>query len=198
MKATKITVVSIVLGVLTLLSCTKEPEKGDKGDKGDAGRNGIDGINGTNGNNGTNGTNGQDGEDGNANVQSQTFTVNTWTHFGTVGQPGDGYYVQLNYPAITNDIVSTGAVIAYMTGVSGAWVALPYSEPKSSYTTYINYTYQLNQALIQIQDSDFFTPQPSGTTYIKIVVISSAARLANPELDYTNYYEVKGAFNLKD
>ena len=43
------------------------------------------------------------------------------------------------------------------------------------------------------------SPWTSTTTLgFKAVLISSAARIANPDIDYTDYNQIKTAFNLED
>lgn len=129
---------------------------------------------------GKDGPPGPAGATGNANVKSQTFVVNTWDWSSNS--------VLLYDPNITQAIVDNGAVQVYLQGDPGVWIALPLSFSGLE----IVYDYQVN--FIRITASS----QPPTQQTFKVVAIASSARLANPNVDYTNYEEVKATFNLKD
>lgn len=175
---------SFALLAMIFASCTKD---------GPVGPTGPAGTNGTNGSNGNNGTN------GNANVHTQNFTINSeWYHYGTAGQPDEGYQVDIPCSIITSDIVSAGAVLAYASGDNQMWMALPYTNPTGLSETYpysssVNYIYITNDISIFYQDNDFYTSNP-GLTYIKVITI--AGQTLNPKIDYENYSEVKEYYNL--
>jgi len=154
MKTIKRTVLlTLIASVSLLFSCAKDGKDGLPGPAGPA---------------------------GNANVQSQTFVVNTWDWSSNS--------VLLYDPNITQAIVNKGAVQVYVQGDPGVWVALPLTISGS----YIVYDYQLNYVRITTDS------QPPTQQTFKVVAIASSARLANPNVDYTNYEEVKATFNLKD
>lgn len=77
------------------------------------------------------GATGPAGKDGNANVKSQTITIteSQWNHTGTVGEPGDGYEAIQTSSIITSDIVSKGAVMAYLSVDNLEWGSLPFTVP---------------------------------------------------------------------
>ena len=131
---------------------------------------------------GKQGEQGVAGRDGNANVSSYTFDVyaGDWSSNS----------VFLYNPNITQSIVNSGAVQVYMESspYSGIWAALPLSISG----TEIIHAHQLNYVEI------IASPQPSSHERFKMVVIASSARLANPNVDYLNYEEVKKTFNLVD
>ena len=151
------------------------------------------------------GPTGPEGPAGNANVKSMSFTVtaNQWYHIGTTGTPGERFETILTVPIITQDIVSTGAVNMYISQNGNQWTAMPYTYPTGTGPTY-GFTeswicsYSLNQAIIDLQDSDFNTQPPSATVFVKIVAVAASGRIANPDLDWNNYSAVKAAFDLKD
>ena len=174
MKTIKRTVLlTLIASVSLLFSCAKDGKDGLPGPAGSA------------------------GPAGNANVKSQTFTSN-WVHIGTQGQSGDGFLSTHSSSIITSDIVNNGAVLAYyFNSTLNAWITLPFSEPFSSWTSHWRYNYKNNLINFIKEDSDFFTSNPGNITF-KVVAIASSARLANPNVDYTNYEEVKATFNLKD
>lgn len=181
-----ITVIAVMLTSIFVFDGCKKPKDG------------INGLNGTNGTNGTNGAVGATGATGNANVQTQTLTFNTWSHFGTAGQAGDGYQSTQTCSIITPTIVSTGAVLAYFSASTTQWVALPYTEPNSTWTSHWTYGYLANQFIFQTQDSDFLTVDPSGSPlYVKVVCVASA-RMGDPNINWSDYNDVKKKLNLPD
>lgn len=193
MKATKITVVSLLLGVLTLLSCTKEPVKGDKGDKGDAGRNGIDGINGTNGQAGTNGTNGTNGQDGEDALGAKTF------NFSLTFNVGDTYKSYNGITGYDADDVILFFVHYESLGSTAYWSSLPMIF--SSLNIIPEFSDQTGMVFINTLKSNGTSGSPWASTTtlnFKAVLIKSSQMIANPNVDYTNYNEVKNTFNLKD
>jgi len=134
---------------------------------------------------GANGINGNDGINGNANVSSATYTGN-W-----INQGGGEWDVTLNIPTITSTVLNSGSINTYLSADGGqSWIALPtYANPVSMLVVY-----QVSTVGIAAVGG---TSAPTATLF-KVVIIPSSARIANPNIDYTNYYEVKGAFNLED
>jgi hypothetical protein len=133
------------------------------------------------------------GADGNANVKSATFSTVAadWTGDGV-----EGYSITLSTPIITADIVATGAVMCYM-DISGTTYALPYSYLYNGFSRHMLYTYETGAITVSRRDDDGATTNPgtSGAT-IKVVAISSTGLIQNPNLDLSNYEEVKEAFDL--
>jgi hypothetical protein len=170
-------VLSIMLITLSMLSCKKE---GPIGPQGPAGTNGINGI---------------DGVDGNANVI--TYTVNTTSANWTCSSI---CYVDVTCPGITQDIVNTGSVHVFMESPTqaGAWLNMPWTEMFSGYISNYNFVFVLGTLRISKSDSDLTTPANPGTRKFKIVVIASSGKLIHPEVDYTNYNEIKEAFDIAE
>lgn len=166
-------------------SCTKEVvgPQGPQGEQGVAGSNGQDG---------------QDGQDGNANVKAYSFTAQPgdWFSFGTSGEVGYGWGVTYSLSAITQDIVNNGTVLLYY-NTGSAMVAMPYSFPEDGYVETYLYGYYAGGIQIERYDTDLFTTPPPAARTFKIVVIGGSARLANPDLDLTNYEEVMAFYGLK-
>ena len=135
---------------------------------------------------GTNGTN------GNANVVSSSITSSNWVY----SSPSWG--ISFTYPAITQDIIDKGAVLVYLK-VGSAYNQLPLTIYQSA--TYSS-TYEVSTIVggltIFATDSDLTQPNNPGSKTFKIVVIAASQRMANPNVNYGNYNEVKKAFNLKD
>jgi hypothetical protein len=168
----KLFIALFLLSVCVFQGCKKE---GPMGPQGQAGTNGIDGI------------------DGNANVK--TYTVNTsssnWTCSGFC-------YTDVTCSGITQDIVNTGSVHLFMESPTqvGAWLNMPWTDMNSGYISTYNFVYALGTLRISKVDSDLTTPTNPGTRKFKIVVIASSGKLAHPEVDYTNFEEIREAFDI--
>lgn len=178
MKTTCKIISTIALSVVIALSgCVK----GDKGPKGDTGAQGAQGATGPQGN------------QGNANVQSATFTVSasSWV----ISPPS--YYATINYSAITQSIVNTGAVLVYWSNGSGGYSQLPLTYyPTASYSRNMEPVSYNGGVNIWVYDSDLTQTIAPGTQVYKIVVIAS--NYMKPGVNHDNYNEVKQAYNLQD
>jgi hypothetical protein len=137
---------------------------------------------------------GKDGKDGNANVQSSTITFSSWNW-----DSGNNYeYSDFTWSAITSSIASNGAVLVYLSTPAG-WAPLPRTVyPTTGYSQSQRFVYNTGTLRIIVQDSDLTQPAPLGTWTIKVLAIESNIRKANPDLDWSNYNEVKGRFHLED
>jgi hypothetical protein len=176
-KTTLLMNVCLISGILLFNSCAKDGAVGPAG---------------------TNGAVGPTGPTGNANVHSQTITVNSWnwTHFGTQGQPGDGYQANILYPAITQEIIDKGMVMVYQISNNAA-IPLPitiFSKAGSNYSRTFTYAIGVGEIDFAVFDSDFITIAPSSTMTFKVVVASGMK--GKPNIDWNNYNEVKQMFSL--
>lgn len=135
---------------------------------------------------------GADGKDGTANVTSSTISISTWALSGVV------YSATLSIGAITQDVMSNGAVLFYISDGGNGWIAMPYSFYMSGYQSMYYADWYLGGAVIYNKNSNLATPAYPGTRIFKIVTIGGAARLAYPDLDWNDYNTVKETFNLKD
>ena len=132
------------------------------------------------------------GADGNANVVSTTFTSSAWTF------NSPSWMLSYNYPAITQEIINTGAVLVYIR-VNNSYNQLPLTFYQSSdYSTTIEVSNSVGGVNIFWTDSDLVQPINPGTQTFKVVVIAASAKIQNPGVDYSNYEDVESAFNLKD
>ncbi len=143
---------------------------------------------------GKDGAPGAQGPQGNANVVSGLTTVTNWTYDGT----NKLYTATIIDNNITQAIVDNGAVLVYLVGVSGGNLLLPATiYPAASYSETLTSWYNLQQVIIQVQDSDLTQPNNPGSLKFRIVKISG--RIASHRnIDFENYELVKRAFNLKD
>lgn len=155
------------------------------------------------------GPQGPAGQDGNANVASSTVTVNSndWQWLNNSGQ----WMVEIDYPAINNNVYNYGAVLVYM-AVDNAWSQVP-----------LTYYYQdvitnnegqqetinceasievatLNDGGVRLfwTESDFYDGMRPETHDFKIVAIEASVYANRTDVDYSNYNAVKTAFQLAD
>lgn len=137
------------------------------------------------------GPQGPAGKDGNANVHGQVFTVSNWSY------SAPSYYSDISYSAITQDIINTGAVLVYLSNGSGGYSQLPLTYyPSSAYSRTFETVSYPGGVRIYVTDSDLTQPVTPGTSSFKVVAISSSARIAHPEIDYSDYEEVAKVFHL--
>ena len=146
------------------------------------------------------GTNGTNGTNGNANVTgSNTVTLNNWT-----SEYDDGiefvFSKTITWSGITQAIVDKGAVMVYA-GDVGEWVALPYAETGSDFSTTFVFVFTTGTVTIYAMGyDDSGSPSPSDFdgTVVRIVAIAASNRAANPDVNLNDYNAVKKAFKLKD
>lgn len=137
---------------------------------------------------------GTNGQDGNANVQLTTFAITSWTESGVSYKAASPWLSD-----ITQNIVDNGAVHTYMSNGSGGWEPLPLTlYPSSTYSRTYTAVHYLNGVTLWVNDSDLNLPSDPGTRSFKVVAVAASAKIANPDVDYTNYEEVKQTFNLLD
>lgn len=167
----KITLLVVIASVLTTFSCTKEGKEGPPGPVGTS------------------------GPKGDAGPQAKTF------NFNLTFNAGDTYKSYSGITGFNNDDV----LLVYIFNANyGAdyYVQLPYMlGGATGINIYAEFSEVDGYLYINTEKADGTAGSPwTSTTTLgfKAVLISSTARLANPNIDYTNYKEVKTIFNLKD
>lgn len=136
---------------------------------------------------------GINGVDGNANVK----TIMVWDVSWSYSSPS--YQTIIPHNDITQDLVDRGVVLVYARLNSGAYNQLPTTfYQSSSYSTSIEVASIAGSVTLFWTDSDLSQPSYPAINDFKIVLIPSTAKLAKPDLDYSNYEEVKASFGLKD
>ncbi|WP_297509146.1 hypothetical protein [Flavobacterium sp.] len=139
------------------------------------------------------GKDGKDGVDGNANVIG-TNTVTTSSSNWSSNTSGSFWYTTLSLPAITQSIIDKGVVSLFKSDSNGAWIAMPYTIGNQSWY------YEFGVGFINIYTTNTnlsSMPNPA-TQKFRVVVISASNRIANPNVNWKNYDEVKYALNLED
>lgn len=172
-------ILAICTVTLLLASCAKDGETGPQGPAG------------------------QNGADGNANVSSQTIKVSSsdWVLYNnTLG--GLDWVAQKYVPQITSDIISNGMVMVYMrqtySGGGYYYVALPFSWVINT-NSMRTYGFSISEGTLNIHVEDTDNSLGGlGTYYFKVVTVDGNRLASNPNVNLSNYKEVKVAFNLSD
>ena len=154
------------------------------------------------------GPQGPAGKDGNANVASSTVTVysNNWQWVNNCQ-----WMVEIDYPAINNNVYNHGAVLVYM-DVDGAWSQVPLTYYYQDVITNDDGTQETVNCAASIEaatlsdggvrlfwtESDFFDGMRPQTHNFKIVAIEASVYDHRTDVDYSNYEAVKTAFQLAD
>jgi hypothetical protein len=138
----------------------------------------------------------------NANVYSSTVTVyeSDWRWDDV------SWRVDLEYDAINLAVHNDGAVLVYMDN-ENTWRQLPMT---FYYTDYDNQGNLVNcSSSLEVSsydggvsifwtENDFYNGRRIGTHRFKIVTLSNADYSARPDVDYSNYEEVKRVFQIKE
>ena len=192
----------MILAVLFSASCTKVGPMGPQGPQGPAGPVGPVGPQGPAGNDGN------DGNDGYVNVASSTLTINSndWQWVNDCQ-----WMVEINYPAINENVFNYGAVFVYM-DVDGAWSQVPLTYYYQDVITYENGEQELINCAASIEvatlsdggvrlfwtESDFYNGYRPDTHKFKVIAIEATLYGNRSDVDYSNYEAVKAAFQLAD
>ena len=151
---------------------------------------------------------GPQGPAGNANVASSTITIypNDWEWVNDCQ-----WMVEIDYPAINDNVFNHGAVLVYM-DVEGAWSQVPLTYYYEDVLTYDDGTEEPICCAASIEvatlsdggvrlfwtESDFFNGYRPDTHDFKIVAIEASVFSHRSDVDYSNYEAVKTAFQLAD
>ena len=150
------------------------------------------------------GPQGPAGHDGNANVASSTVTVysNDWRWVNDCQ-----WMVEIDYPAINNNVFNHGALLAYM-DVDGSWSQLPltyYYQDQLDNGDLINCAASIEVVTLSDggvrlfwTESDFYAGARPQTHDFKLVAIEATVYANRSDVDYSNYEAVKTAFQLED
>jgi hypothetical protein len=155
------------------------------------------------------GPQGPAGHDGNANVASSTLTIKSsdWQWQANNSQ----WMVEIDYPAINNNVFNHGAVLVYM-DVDGAWSQVPLTYYYQDWiTNEENQQVLINcEASIEVvtlsdggvrlfwTESDFYDEMRPETHDFKVVAIEATVFATRSDVDYSSYEAVKKAFQLAE
>lgn len=133
------------------------------------------------------------GNYGNANINSMTFTVNSWNSSSWC------YFYDIPVSTLTQMVQDQGAVSVYISIDNGSdWVALPYTSVNTIdyFMEYLTFTGTVEVQWIYNGNGIGTNPNSyfGSSCMFKIVTVSPAGRLANPDLNWKNYSEVVKRF----
>lgn len=154
------------------------------------------------------GPQGPAGHDGNANVASATVTIypNNWEWVNDCQ-----WTVEIDYPAITDNVFNHGAVLVYM-DVEGTWSQVPLTYYYQDLLTYDDGSQEVINCEASIEvatlsdggvrlfwtESDFYDGMRPDTHDFKIVAIEANVYRDRSDVDFSSYEAVKKAFQLAD
>ena len=157
---------------------------------------------------GPQGPQGPAGQDGNANVASSTLTIRSsdWHWVNEYSQ----WQVEIDYPAINNNVYNHGAVLVYM-DVDGVWSQVPLTYFYQDVVN-TNGTQEVINCAATIEvgtlsnggvrlfwtENDFYDGNRPQTHDFKIVAIEASVYSHRSDVDYSDYNAVKTAFQLTD
>jgi len=140
---------------------------------------------------GDKGDTGPQGAQGNANVQTYSFTVasSSWTLIG------NEYDATITVPALTQNVLDKGLVSVFTSADATHWSGLPLSFQGRE----INFVLSLSTvSLVYTLDNGSSPSSPPNNNQFKVIIVPGSSRLANPNVNWNDYKEVKAALNLRD
>jgi hypothetical protein len=148
-----------------------------------------DGEDGATGPQGEQGIQGEPGEDGNANVQSYLFEDQAFS----AGQ------VSFDVPAITQDILDYGAVLAYLRPQGATfWYGIPYYYQSASLTVYGIFPGLVRlSSTFDVSSYDFRFVVIEGNEGSTSKSMSVEQELKQAGVDISDFYEVADYYGLE-
>ncbi len=112
---------------------------------------------------------------GNADISTVDFNVQSsqWLETGTWQVAGYGYYVDLDFPELTNNVIQYGTVNLYLKS-GDAWIPVPvyFYNQIDQYQFQGGYFFRMQQGVFSIEyyESDGETQNP-GTQIFRLVIV---------------------------
>jgi hypothetical protein len=130
-------------------------------------------------------------------VSAHTFSISNWNY------ASPEHYADLPVAAITSANINSVGVMVYYSAYPDVWVSVPYTVYGTVHDYHMGFLYDPGTVEVTwMYDGTSMGSDPNtyyGTTVkCKVVVVPSTARLANPNLDWNDYEQVKRRFHLKD
>lgn len=134
------------------------------------------------------------GSYGNANITSLTVSISSWAW-----DPSQYFdYSDTSLSEITPDVYDNGLVNVYSRTAIG-WAQWPRTMVLGGgITVNQRFYYQVGTIKFVMANSDQTSSSLAYPTTFKVVIITPAAKLANPHVDWSNYSEVQETFKLID
>jgi hypothetical protein len=145
----------------------------------------------------------RNGTDRNENAIAYTMiTANNWIALYDDGTEFS-YSSTLTWSTLTPEIRDRGMVVAYLkTDTSSEWYALPYSYSGDTHSDAFNYSF--NTGLVNITYDGYDDAGSPGTAAlngeltVRLVAVPSDVRRANPDLNWSDYSQVRAKFKLPE
>jgi len=112
---------------------------------------------------------------GNAEMSTVDFNVQTsqWQELGTWQVAGYGFYVDLDFPELTSNVIQNGMVSLYMKS-GDSWIPVPvyFYNQTDQYQFQGGYFYRMKQGIFSIEyyENDGQTGNP-GTQIFRLVIV---------------------------
>lgn len=113
---------------------------------------------------------------GNADIRTVDFTVQNadWVEYGTPGEEGYGFAVDLKFSEITNNVIQNGMVTLYMKR-GDSWTSVPFnyfyrSGDQVDFQGGYFYSMKIGVFSIDYYESDHYTLNP-GTQIFRLVIV---------------------------
>lgn len=133
---------------------------------------------------------GPPGADGVANISAHSFVTNT--NAWAADNSSNVLIYQHTIPEITEDVVQSGAVLAYLgDGTGDLWIAMPLSTLGIDFV----FGYYESNVEINVSLSNGEMPSNPGGQEFKVVIIPPAQRIST--VDHQDYEQVQHAYGLK-
>jgi hypothetical protein len=136
---------------------------------------------------GDTGPQGPAGGNGAANVSNTAYSAIP----GVWNLSGAWWYIDVSVPALTNASIDLVQVYVQTMGSGTDWWALP---AKDLVNNGDNFQFSYVSGIVRLWYT--YTSAPSSTWTFRIVVVPPP--LARPNVNYSNYSEVKASYNLQD
>lgn len=141
---------------------------------------------------------------GNANmVTSGTYNPTNWFSVSNDGTNFE-FTATVSCADVTQTVKDKGIVMVYGDDGSGNWLALPFTDNSSGANGHsIKFGYYFSVGIVTLVYEGFDNAGSptvndlNGTLPVRVVTISQASKLANPNVDYNNYAEVREVFHLQ-
>lgn len=108
---------------------------------------------------------------GNADISTVDFIVENadWVEYGTFGEEGYGFAVDLNFPEITSNVIQNGMVSLYIKR-GDVWTPVPFNYFYQTFEGGYYYSMKSGTFSIDYYEDDHKTENP-GTQIFRLVIV---------------------------
>ncbi|HTF04384.1 MAG TPA: hypothetical protein VK826_10170 [Bacteroidia bacterium] len=141
------------------------------------------------------------GESNHASViSSNTIVLNNWLALYNDGTEFS-YSSTIAWSSITQEIRDSGLLIIYVhDSASSDWYALPHCYVGDEYSRAFDFDFNTGVVNVTCRGHDIAGSPGgdalNGSLTVRLVAVPAAVRVANPDIDWTNYESVRKTFGL--